>query len=149
MPPFVPGIVPVTNWVCPKDKLGFYCVTQGESWVCPGDKVVVPGTNRVCPWDNPRVVPRATGPNSLCLCVDVPRPTRICRALYLCLRRKNKKFPKFVRYFSAIFPLFRNSWKIQKPRPNPSAQKFILRKTRGFISWISSEFVRFWENREK
>ena len=30
----------------------------------------------------------------------------------------------------------------KKARPNPSAQKFILRKTRGSIFWISSEFVR-------
>ena len=28
----------------------------------------VPGTSRVCPWDIPGVVPRATGPNILCLC---------------------------------------------------------------------------------
>ena len=33
-----------------------------------GQPGFVPGTNWVCPWDKPGVVPRATGPKSLCLC---------------------------------------------------------------------------------
>ena len=32
-----------------------------------GQTGFIPGTNRVCPWDIPGVVPRATGPKSLCL----------------------------------------------------------------------------------
>ena len=32
-----------------------------------GQSGFVPGTNPVCPWDNPGVVQRATGPKSLCL----------------------------------------------------------------------------------
>ena len=58
-------LVPGTNWVCPWDKLGFHCENLGLS---PEQHGFVQGTNWVCPWDKPGVVPRATGPKSLCSC---------------------------------------------------------------------------------
>ena len=78
---------------------------------------------------------------------DVPRPTRICRALYLCMENKTEekklKIPKIRPLFFCNFPNFRNSWKMRKKNSSESVRaKFILRKTRGFIFWISSEFVR-------
>ena len=51
--PFVPGNVPGKNWVCPRDKLGFFhCVNKEKTWLFPWDKVglsqgqtqLVPGT---------------------------------------------------------------------------------------------------------
>ena len=52
-----------------KNPLGFHCVKSGENrGLSLGQSGVVPGTNPVCPWNNPGVFPRATRPKSLCLC---------------------------------------------------------------------------------
>ena len=67
-PPFVPGIVPRTNWVCPWDKLGLLCKIRRNPGLSLGQSGFVTGTNPVCPWDNPGVGPRATGPKCLCFC---------------------------------------------------------------------------------
>ena len=88
MPPFVPGIVPGTSWVCPWDTRG---IVPGTNWVCPWDKPgfaglplckirrkprCVPGFHRICPRDKPGEIP-GTNPGSsqgqpdktsLCLC---------------------------------------------------------------------------------
>ena len=56
MPPFVPGIVPGTNWVCPRDKPGEIGLPLCRIRRIPGFALFftgfVPGTNWVCPWDN-------------------------------------------------------------------------------------------------
>ena len=66
--------VPRTNWVCHRDKLSFHYVKSGENLgFSLGQSGFVQRTNLVCPWDNPGVVPRATGPKSLCsdlFCAD-------------------------------------------------------------------------------
>ena len=62
VPPFVPGIVPGTNWVCPRDKPGFAGLPLCKIRRKPG---FVPGLKSP---DKPGVVPRPTGQKSLCLC---------------------------------------------------------------------------------
>ena len=56
MPPFVPGTVPGTNRVCPKNKRGEIglplCKIRGK----PG---FVPGFHRICPRDKPGEIPGA------------------------------------------------------------------------------------------
>ena len=48
-------------------------------------------------------------------------------------RRKNKKSPKFVRYFSAVFSIFRNSWKIRKKNSSESVRaKIHAAENKGF-----------------
>ena len=55
MPPFVTGIVPGTNRVCPRDKSGEIGLPLCRIRRIPGFLPVftgfVPGTNPVCPWD--------------------------------------------------------------------------------------------------
>ena len=70
--PFLPGIVPGTNWVCPRDKPGFAGLPLCKIRRKP---VFVPGFHRVCtresrwnPRDKPGVVPRPTGQKKLYLC---------------------------------------------------------------------------------
>ena len=58
MPPFVPGIVPGTNRVCPRDKSGEIGLPLCRIRRKPG---FVPGTNPVKSLDKPGVVPRPTG----------------------------------------------------------------------------------------
>ena len=60
MPPFVPGIVPGTNWVCPRDKPGFAGLPLCKIRRKPG---FVPGFHRVCPRDKPGEIP-GTNPGS-------------------------------------------------------------------------------------
>ena len=49
--PFAPGIVPGTNWVCPRDKPGFaglpLCKTRRKPGFVPGFTGFVPGANPV------------------------------------------------------------------------------------------------------
>ena len=60
VPPFVPGIVPGTNWVCPRDKPGFAVLPLCKIRRKPG---FVPGFHRVCPKDKPGEIP-GTNPGS-------------------------------------------------------------------------------------
>ena len=60
VPPFVPGIVPGTNWVCPRDKPGFAGLPVCKIWRKSG---FVPGFHRVCPKDKPGEIP-GTNPGS-------------------------------------------------------------------------------------
>ena len=54
MPPFVPGIVPGTNWVCPRDKPGDEGLPLCKIRRKPG---FVPGFLRACPRDKPGELP--------------------------------------------------------------------------------------------
>ena len=76
MPPFVPGFVPGTNWVCPCDKLGFHCVKIGENLgLSQGHPRFVPKTNLVCPWNKPGAAPMPTPHSrpSEVSCPDLPK----------------------------------------------------------------------------
>ena len=104
----------------------------------------VPGTVPVCPGHRPaQNVYVLTSP-------DPPESVECYISVWkIETEEKNKKSPKFVRYFSAIFPIFRNSWKSEKIRPNLSAQKITLRKTWGLFFWISPPHSSDLGNREK
>ena len=57
MPPFVPGIVPGTNRVCPRDKPGEIGLPLCKIRRKPG---FVPGFHRICPRDKPGEIPGQT-----------------------------------------------------------------------------------------
>ena len=77
MPPFVPEIVPGTNWVCPRDKPGFAGLPLCKVRRKPG---FVPGFHRVCPRDKPGEIP-GTNPGSS-RDLQPPRPAAgVSRAL--------------------------------------------------------------------
>ena len=56
-PPFVPGIVPGTNRVCPRDKPGEIGLPLCKIRRKPG---FVPGFHRICPRDKPGEIPGQT-----------------------------------------------------------------------------------------
>ena len=60
VPPFVPGIVPGTNRVCPRDKPGEIGLPLCKIRRKPG---FVPGFHRICPRDKPGEIP-GTNPGS-------------------------------------------------------------------------------------
>ena len=60
MPPFVPGIGPGTNRVCPRDKPGEIGLPLCQIRSKPG---FVPGFHRICPRDKPGEIP-GTNPGS-------------------------------------------------------------------------------------
>ena len=75
LPPFVPGMVPGTqSGFSHRGQTGLPLWSkflQEKTWVCPWDCThFVPGTRPGnCPGDIPeKLIPRATGPKSLCLC---------------------------------------------------------------------------------
>ena len=57
VPPFVPGIVPGTNRVCPRDKPGEIGLPLCKIRRKPG---FVPGFHRICPRDKPGEIPGQT-----------------------------------------------------------------------------------------
>ena len=73
LPPFVYGIVPETNRICPRDKPGEIGLPLCKIRRKPGVSQVftgfVPGTNPVKSPGQTRGVPRPTGQKNLCLCV--------------------------------------------------------------------------------
>ena len=85
--------------------------------------------------------------------IDVPWPTRICRASYLSLseklKRRRKKKPKFVRYFLQFSQL--SERKIQKiVRIRPIKKSYSGKQGVLFFGFGPnlSAFVRFWKHRE-
>ena len=84
-PPFVPGIVPGTNWVCPRDKPGEIGLPLYKMRRKPG---FVPGFHRVCPGDKPGEIP-GTNPGSS---QDQPDKIIYVYVPFSCLKLRLREF---------------------------------------------------------
>ena len=133
VPPFVPGIVPGTNWVCPWNKPGEIGLPLCKIRRKPG------------------FVPRPTGQKSLCLCAfflpecDTPTHTRASspRPTVWCLEARVSEHGTYTSPTRTLEKISRN----QQLGNENSAQSFSDRSfwkslrvvdVRAFGSWISA-----------